>query len=176
MKPVRVLFVCLGNICRSPTAEGVFRAAVARAGLSDRIETDSAGTGAWHVGKPPDSRARAEAAARGIELDDLRARQVQAADFTAFDYVLAMDTQNLRDLEALFRDSGAQGQAPVLFLDFAPHQSRREVPDPYYGGEDGFRDVFDLCAEAAEGLLKHIQARMAQQPGSGSSERSGPAL
>lgn len=157
MQPIRVLFVCLGNICRSPTAEAVFRHRIEKAGLADRVLTDSAGTGAWHVGKPPDSRAQEEAARRGIRLDDLRARQVAMVDFTAFDYVLAMDAQNLRDLENLYRQGGQRGRAPELFLVHAPGQQRREVPDPYYGGPDGFRDVFELCEQASEGLLEHIR-------------------
>lgn len=157
MQPIRVLFVCLGNICRSPTAEGVFRHRVEAAGLADRIQTDSAGTGAWHVGNPPDSRSREEAARRGIRLDDLRARQALMEDFVQFDYVLAMDAQNLRDLESLYEQGGRRGRPPELFLDYAAAPQRREVPDPYYGGKDGFRDVFDLCDQSAEGLLNHLR-------------------
>ncbi|MCH8553307.1 MAG: low molecular weight phosphotyrosine protein phosphatase [Natronospirillum sp.] len=157
MKPVRVLFVCLGNICRSPTAEGVFRHQVAEAGLADRIETDSAGTAAYHIGKSPDPRSQEEAARRGIRIDDLRARRVSEEDFIEFDYVLAMDAQNLRDLEALYEQGGRQGRPPELFLRYAPEGLRNEVPDPYYGGPEGFRHVFDLCRDAANGLLAHIQ-------------------
>ena len=151
---VRVLFVCLGNICRSPTAHGVFEAFVARRGLQARISVDSCGTGAWHVGEAPDPRATAEAAGRGYDLSPLRARQVVADDFQHFDYILAMDEQNLSDLEQL-----CPGQYPGhlgLFLGFASGEPRREVPDPYYGGASGFADVLDLVEAASEGLLQHI--------------------
>ncbi len=152
---LRVLFVCLGNICRSPTAEGVFRDLVQREGLGAVIDTDSCGTGSWHIGKPPDSRARAEAKRRGIELDDLRGRKVHPDDFTAFDYILAMDRQNLADLQRMCPSPYLD--KIHLFLKFAPEDGRSEVPDPYYGGPDGFSDVFDLVAAGAEGLLGHIR-------------------
>ncbi|MEK9725874.1 MAG: low molecular weight protein-tyrosine-phosphatase [Rhodospirillaceae bacterium] len=152
---VRVLFVCLGNICRSPTAEGVFRGLVAEAGLSDRIEIDSAGTGAWHVGDPPDPRAQAAAKARGYDLSAQRARKVSDTDFDGFDYVIGMDRRNHADL------SMAAGQAHRgkirLFLEFAPELGETEVPDPYYGGGDGFDHVLDLVEAASRGLLADIR-------------------
>ena len=151
----RVLFVCLGNICRSPTAHAMFEHLVQEAGLSSRIEVDSAGTGDWHIGHPPDKRATATAKARGIDMTHLRARQFCREDFLEFDYVLAMDNSNLSDMRAL---EPAEHQAHVgLFLDFASRFSEREVPDPYYGGDDGFEHVFDLVEDASRGLLKKIQ-------------------
>ncbi len=152
---IRVLFVCLGNICRSPTAEGISRDMVQREGLSELIETDSCGTGSWHIGKSPDSRARSEATRRGIVLEDLRGRAIDPGDFTTFDYILAMDKQNLADLQRMC-------PAPYLdklhlFLKFSTEDGRIEVPDPYYGGPTGFSDVFDLVTAGAEGLLGHIR-------------------
>lgn len=151
----RVLFVCLGNICRSPTAHAMFEHLVAEAGLASQIEVDSAGTGDWHIGHPPDKRATATAKARGIDMTHLRARLFRREDFLEFDYVLAMDNSNLSDMRAL---EPAEHQAHVgLFLDFASHFTEREVPDPYYGGDDGFEHVFDLVEDASRGLLRHIQ-------------------
>lgn len=154
----KVLFVCLGNICRSPTADGIFRELVNRAKLEQKIIVDSAGTGDWHIGKAPDSRTIAAAKKRGYDLSVLRARQVSAADFEEFDYVLAMDNANLRDLQRLkpTHFSGHLG----LFLEFGSDKNYREVPDPYYGGDDGFELVLDLVEEAAEGLLMHIRQRL----------------
>ncbi len=153
---IRVLFVCLGNICRSPTAEGVFRDLVHREGLQDRIGTDSCGTGNWHVGDPPDARAVAEATRRGIPLDDLRARQLRPTDFETFDYVLGMDRRNLASLHSQCPPDHA---AKVrLFLSFDTGARETEVPDPYYGGPDGFRDVFDMIDAASQGLLAHIRS------------------
>ena len=154
---VRVLFVCLGNICRSPTAEGVFRDLVRREGLAERIGTDSCGTSGWHIGDPPDERARAEARRRGIDIDDLQARQLRADDFETFDYVLAMDRQNLAKLNAACPP--ARAERVHLFMRFAPDVGRDEVPDPYYGGPDGFRDVFDMIEAASRGLLADIRAQ-----------------
>lgn len=154
---VRVLFVCLGNICRSPTAEGVFRTLIAREGLADRVSIDSAGTAAWHIGKPPDDRAQREALRRGIDISGLRARQARSSDFDRFDYVVAMDRQNYRDLKILC-PPGREDRLH-LFLDFAPHLSQADVPDPYYGGSQGFQLVYDMVSEAAEGLMTHILAR-----------------
>lgn len=154
---MRVLFVCLGNICRSPTAEGVFRHKVREAGLEDRIEIDSAGTGDWHVGKAPDARTRAAALRRGYDLSSLRARQVGVADFSRYELILAMDHANLKDLQRL--RGGASGAELDLFL-------RRyeleidEVPDPYYGGEDGFEQVLDLVERACDGLLMEVKRRL----------------
>jgi protein-tyrosine phosphatase len=151
-----ILFVCLGNICRSPTAEGVFRARAAHAGLADRLEIDSAGTGDWHVGQPPDRRAIAAAATRGYDLASLRARQVAVEDFHRFDWILAMDRANLRELAAL-RPRAFTGHLG-LFLDVAPDLDVREVPDPYYGGADGFERVLDLIETASDALIERVSA------------------
>ncbi len=150
-----VLFVCSGNICRSPTAEGVFRAAVARAGLSKRIRVESAGLGDWHVGSPPDRRAIKAAGCRGYDLSTLRGRQVSAADFARFGWILAMDASNLRALTAM-RPPEYDGHLGLL-LDFAPELGLREVPDPYYGAPAGFDRVLDLVEASALGLLARIQ-------------------
>jgi protein-tyrosine phosphatase len=150
-----VLFVCLGNICRSPTAHGVFARQVAEAGLADAIRIDSAGTGGWHVGEAPDTRATAAARARGYDLTPLRARQVTAGDFDRFDYILAMDRSNLSHLAAM--EPGGYGGRLGLFLDFHPRPPVREVPDPYYGGRDGFEEVLDLIEAAGQALLDAIR-------------------
>ncbi len=155
---VRVLFVCLGNICRSPSAEGVFRALVEQSGLQGRIAIDSCGTGDWHIGKAPDARATQAARKRGIDISHLRARQFVAEDLDQFDYVLVMDRQNLQDVADVWHQRG--GTQPELFLGYG--QSRQqEVPDPYYGGTDGFELVLDLIHEAGEGLLADIRERLA---------------
>ncbi|WNK00366.1 low molecular weight protein-tyrosine-phosphatase [Thalassospiraceae bacterium LMO-JJ14] len=154
---IRVLFVCLGNICRSPTAEGVFRDLVRREGLSDRIQTDSCGTSDWHIGGPPDERACAEAERRGIDLSDLRARQIHPDDFNNFHYVLGMDDQNITRLLAQCPETGKE--RVKLFLSFAPEVGRSDVPDPYYGGPDGFADVFDMIDAASRGLLADIRKK-----------------
>ena len=150
----RVLFVCLGNICRSPTAHGVFGKMLEQRGLAGAIEVDSCGTGDWHAGSPPDRRATAEALRRGYDLSELRARQVQAADFTRFDYILAMDRMNLAELKILCPVDYAGRLA--LFLSFADGAEDDEVPDPYYGGARGFGHVLDLVERASEGLLREI--------------------
>jgi protein-tyrosine phosphatase len=152
---VNVLFVCLGNICRSPTAEGVFRALVEREGLAGKIATDSAGTAAYHVGEPPDPRAQAAARQRGVDIGDLRGRQATAADFGRFDYVLAMDESNYVNLKRLC-PKGAEGRLR-MFLDFASKPGRRSVPDPFYGNTDRFEEVLDMVEDAAHGLLDHIR-------------------
>ncbi len=157
MKKISVLFVCMGNICRSPTAQGVFRALVEREGLANRILTDSAGTIAYHVGEPPDRRARETAVKRGIDLSDLRARKAVAKDFEKFDYLLAMDRDNYNELMAIC-PAGYEDRL-YLFMEFAPRQPVQEVPDPYYGGVAGFDRVFDLVEEASLGLLAHILER-----------------
>lgn len=154
---VKVLFVCLGNICRSPTAEGVFRALVAGEGLGDRIQVDSAGTSDWHIGEPPDRRGQEAARRRGYDLSGLRARQVTPHDFERFDYVIAMDQSNVAKLSALA--PAGTGEKLSLFLAFAPELGTREVPDPYYGGPDGFDDVLDMIEAASKGLLADIRAR-----------------
>ncbi|MEW6353641.1 MAG: low molecular weight protein-tyrosine-phosphatase [Pseudomonadota bacterium] len=152
---VRVLFVCMGNICRSPTAQGVFSALLEREGLQDVIEVDSAGTHSYHIGNPPDRRAQAGALRRGIDLSGLRARRVEKRDFEQFDYVLAMDQENYRHLEALCHNDHRHKLR--LFMEFAPHLNETEVPDPYYGGASGFERVLDMVEEAAQGLLEHIR-------------------
>ncbi len=158
---VKVLFVCLGNICRSPTAHGVFRGLVERRGMGDSIVVDSCGTGDWHIGHPPDARAALEARSRGYDLSDLRARQVKPDDFYEFDYILAMDKENLANLKAM-RPASGSGQL-ALFLSFAPDEGGQEVPDPYYGGDEGFARVFEMIERASEGLLQEIcRARSAQ--------------
>lgn len=155
----RVLFVCMGNICRSPTAEGVFRHLVGQQGLAEKIIIDSAGTHDYHIGNPPDARSQAAAARRGYDLSSLRARQVTIEDFTGFDYVLAMDDANLRLLQQQCPDE-YRGRLK-LFLEFAKDRELREVPDPYYGGAQGFAQVLDLVENAARGLLEHIRATRA---------------
>lgn len=154
---VRVLFVCLGNICRSPSAHGVFEDLVSKAGLQHKIEVDSAGTGDWHIGKPPDKRAMAAASKRGYDLSSLRARQFKADDLQQFDYVLAMDQENLRDMLAA-KQAAPRGHVG-LFLQFDKNSEYTEVPDPYYGGNKGFERVLDLIESASLGLLDHIQKR-----------------
>jgi protein-tyrosine phosphatase len=159
---MRLLFVCLGNICRSPTAEGVMRSLVEQAGLQDSVELDSAGTGAWHVGSPPDARASAAAETRGVRLEG-RARQVRRTDFDDFDLLLAMDTSNMRELRQLA--PGVQEREKVKLLrEFDPQSAGVEnldVPDPYYGGEDGFEKVFELVHAACAGLLAKIETEIA---------------
>ncbi len=152
---IGVVFVCMGNICRSPTAEAVFRNYVEQAGLADRIAIDSAGTHDYHIGELPDPRTRQAASRRGYDMSALRGRQVGAADFARFDYVLAMDENNLAILERLRpRDAGSH---LGLFLEFAERHDEREVPDPYFGGADGFERVLDMVEDAAQGLLSHIR-------------------
>ncbi len=155
---VSVLFVCLGNICRSPTAEAVFRRRVADAALAARIHIDSPGTGAWHIGKAPDRRASAAAAQRGYQLDRLRARQVSAEDFHRFDLILAMDDNNLADLQAL---RPADDDALLArFLDVLGEDGPHEVPDPYYGGDDGFDHVLNLVEKASDLWLERLRERL----------------
>lgn len=156
--PIAVLFVCMGNICRSPTAEAVLRKLVASSGLEQQIRIDSAGTHAYHVGHPPDSRAIRAAAERGYDLTGLRARQVVVADFIEFDYVLAMDGDNLALLRELapppVRDK------PQLLLEYSTRYRGAEVPDPYYGGSRGFELVLNMTEDGAEGLLGHIRKKL----------------
>jgi protein-tyrosine phosphatase len=150
-----VLFVCLGNICRSPTAEAVFREKARAAGLGGQVLIDSAGTGDWHVGNPPDWRAIDHGARRGYDLRPLRARQVAPRDFTRFDWILAMDRANLRDLERL-RPNGFRGHLG-LFLECAPDLGRGEVPDPYDQGAEGFETALDLIEAASIGLVERLR-------------------
>lgn len=155
MHKISVLFVCLGNICRSPTAHGVFQKMVEDAGLSAQIFVDSAGTSDWHVGKPPDKRSAAEALKAGYDLSALRGRQAVRQDFVSFDYILAMDEANLADLQELCPATytGHLG----LFLDFSLDKEYREVPDPYHGGGEGFKVVLSLVEDASAQLLNHIK-------------------
>lgn len=155
---VRVLFVCLGNICRSPSAEGVFRKLVETEGLTDSIVIDSAGTHAYHIGEPPDARAQEAALRRGIDLSGLRGRQATRQDIIDFDYVLAMDRDNLRHLQSL--SPAGQREKIHLFLEFARTFSEREVPDPYFGGAGGFERVLDMIEDAARGLLEDIRPHL----------------
>jgi protein-tyrosine phosphatase len=153
---IGILFVCMGNICRSPTAEGVFRNLVSGAGLDEYIEIDSAGTHAYHVGDPPDRRARAAAERRGISLADIRARRVQPEDFERFSYIIAMDHDNLAILEEQAEDGYREKLR--LFLEFSSGPER-EVPDPYYGGATGFERVLDLVEDASRGLLEELRSK-----------------
>jgi len=159
---MKILFVCLGNICRSPTAEIVFREIAAREAPDLRVEIDSAGTAAYHVGSPPDSRTRQAALRRGYDMSALRARVVEPQDFGRFDLILAMDRQNFDALRQ--RAPATAHQRIRLFLEFAPDADTTEVPDPYYGGPNGFEEVLDLVEAAARGLLEHVrtEARQAQ--------------
>ncbi len=157
MDKVSVVFVCMGNICRSPTAEAVFRHYVENAGLTEYISIDSAGTHDYHIGSPPDLRTQRAAQQRGYDLSGLRGRQVEEDDFRRFDYVLAMDKANLAILDRLAPPDGSK--KAQLFLDYARHHNEREVPDPYYGGADGFERVLDMVEDAAQGLLQHIRAQ-----------------
>jgi protein-tyrosine phosphatase len=165
---VKVLFVCTGNICRSPTAEGMFRQVIRDAGLDDRIATDSAGTHGYHVGEPPDPRSVAAARSRGVDIADLRARRVKPADFDEFDLILAMDRGHFDQLTRM---------APVgrhdrirLFMDYAPEAPKREVPDPDYGEGSHFTEVLDLIEAASEGLLNALRhSRPGQVHASGDS-------
>ena len=152
---VKVLFVCMGNICRSPTAHGVFQKLTNDQGLSHLIEVDSAGTHAYHVGEPPDHRSQTAALARGYDLSSQRARKVKSADFEHFDYVVAMDESNFAMLEE--NCPVGQEHKVSLFLDFAPQLPESEVPDPYYGGAQGFKHVLDLVEAAADGLIRDIK-------------------
>jgi protein-tyrosine phosphatase len=154
---VKVLFVCMGNICRSPTAHGVFRKLVQEEGLTEHIEIDSAGTHGYHVDEPPDRRAILTAARRGVDLDDLRARRAEPEDFLYYDYILAMDQDNYLSLSAIC-PPGMEAKLS-LFMDFAPELHTREVPDPYYGGASGFETVFDMVEAASRALLAHIRER-----------------
>ena len=151
-QPIRVLFVCLGNICRSPLAEGVFRQKVEEAGLLDRFLIDSAGTGSWHIGQKADRRMRATATRRGVDLDDLRGRQVHSDDLKHFDHIFVMDRSNLHDTLYLDPD-GDHGTRVRLFREFDPEPDDYQVPDPYYGGPDGFDNVFDIVERTSEAIL-----------------------
>jgi len=154
--PVRVCFVCLGNICRSPTAEAAMRHLLENEQLTTQIEIDSAGTGDWHAGEPPDRRAKAAGKRRGFDVTG-RARRIVAADFEYFDYVIAMDRSNQHDLVRLAPSTADEGKV-ALFRSFDFDSPRdADVPDPYYGEGDGFTTVLDICEAACRGLLQHIR-------------------
>ena len=155
MKQIKVLFVCMGNICRSPTAEGVFRQVVENEGLSHLIEIDSAGTHAYHIGNEPDRRSQAAALRRGYDLSSQRARKVEVSDFHEYTYILAMDRENYENLVQICPSEAAQKL--MLFLEHGQNISETEVPDPYYGGANGFEQVLDLIEDASQGLLAHIR-------------------
>lgn len=155
MEKIKVLFVCMGNICRSPTAEGVFTKLIAEKNLTPQFAIDSAGTHAYHVGNPPDARAQQAALKRGVELQHLRARKVHSSDFEYFDFVLAMDDDNY---SILIHDCPDEHKTKVkYFLDYAPHLGIREVPDPYYGEKLGFERVLDMVEDASLGFLESLQ-------------------
>ena len=154
MKPVKVLFVCMGNICRSPTAHGVFQALVDKHDLGASIQVESAGTHSYHVGNPPDGRSQATARRRGVDLSGLRARRFVSADFTEYDYLLGMDQANIADMGAI-KPEGASARLQLM-LEFSQQYSQLEVPDPYFG-DDGFELVFDMIDDAALGLLRQIR-------------------
>ncbi len=154
IEPVKVLFVCMGNICRSPTAHGVFQAMVDEQCLSDRILVDSAGTHSYHIGSPPDIRSQDTALSHGVDLTGLEARQFESDDFHNFDFLLAMDYSNLSIMSSMHTD-GARARLDLM-LDYSKKFKQREVPDPYFG-EEGFERVFDMISDASAGLLRHIK-------------------
>ncbi|SAK91753.1 protein tyrosine phosphatase [Caballeronia glebae] len=159
MKSIAVCFVCLGNICRSPSAEAVMRDLVERAKLADRIVIDSAGTGDWHIGEPPDERAQKAAKKRGFDLANLRGRQVGAVDFARFDLFIVMDDANAAALTDVCPPE--HRDKIRLLMEFATRDDSRVVVDPYFGGEEGFEKVLDQCEDACEGLLKALRAQLA---------------
>jgi protein-tyrosine phosphatase len=150
----RILFVCLGNICRSPMAEGVFRRVIAEEGVAHLFEIDSAGLGDWHVGQAPDNRAQAAARKRGMDISGQSARQITRGDFARFDLLLAMDGSNVEELIQLAPQS--ERHKIRRFLDFAPYVGAQDVPDPFFGGREGFDHALDLIEEAARGLLAEL--------------------
>ncbi|VVE80407.1 low molecular weight protein-tyrosine-phosphatase [Pandoraea sputorum] len=154
MKKTSVLFVCMGNICRSPSADGIFRDRLAKAGLSDLIEVDSAGTHSYHIGHAPDERTQAAAERRGYDLSALRARRVETSDFERFEWIVAMDNANVAELTA--RSPAAFRHKIVRLMDFATHHDATEVPDPYYGGAQGFETVLDYIEDGLDGLLVRL--------------------
>ena len=158
---IRVLFICLGNICRSPLAQGVFENVLRREELEEEVFVDSAGTGSWHVGHPPDERAQRSAGLRGLDISAQRARRVTPEDCQSFDYVLTMDEENYRAVAVLCREGNAVVRP---FLDYAPDHVETKVPDPFYGGSEGFEHVLNLVEEASEGLLEDIRKRHLYRP------------
>ena len=158
LKEVNVLFVCMGNICRSPSAQGVLENLIKDEFLEDKVGVDSAGTYAYHHGERPDPRARAAATKRGYDISKQKARKVISTDFEIFDYVLAMDSENLQDLLEICEDKDKE--KVQLFLNYSTKKNKhKDMPDPYYGGLAGFETVLDLAEDAAKGLLKHIKAK-----------------
>lgn len=154
MKPIKVLFVCMGNICRSPTAEGVFNKVIQDTGTENRFIVDSAGTHAYHIGEQSDARSQQTARNRGVDLSKIRARKVIQSDFEHFDHILAMDSDNFHILLA---ESPKQYRHKIkLFLDYAPERKENDVPDPYYGGDNGFSHVFDLVEDASKGFYASV--------------------
>jgi protein-tyrosine phosphatase len=158
MNSIAVCFVCLGNICRSPSAEAVMRDRVEQAKLADRIVIDSAGTGVWHVGSPPDERAQRAGKKRGYDLSVLRGRQIDAKDFSRFDLLIVMDDDNAAALAALCPDE--HRDKIRLLMEFATRHDSRVVADPFFGGDDGFEKVLDQCEDACDGLLKALRAQL----------------
>ncbi|SPB17081.1 phosphotyrosine protein phosphatase [Caballeronia novacaledonica] len=158
MNSIAICFVCLGNICRSPSAEAVMRHLVERAKLADRIVIDSAGTGDWHIGEPPDERAQKAAKKRGYDLSKLRGRQIAAADFARFDLFIVMDDANATALTTVC-PPGHRDKIRLL-MEFAANDDSRVVVDPYFGGDEGFEKVLDQCEDACEGLLKALRAQL----------------
>jgi len=154
-----VLFVCLGNICRSPTAEGVFQHKVNEAGLTDKIRVDSAGTSAFHVGEPPDKRSQQEAQKVGYDLSYIRSRKAEAKDFVDFDLVIAMDLENYHNL-LLLKTNGYDNKLKLFIRDYAPQLEIEEVPDPYYGGPEGFTKVLQMIEVASDNLLSEIKEQL----------------
>ncbi len=158
MKPIKVMFVCMGNICRSPTAHGVFQKLVDTAGLADSIIVESSGTTAYHVGEPPDHRATMMAKSHAVHLSDFRAQKVTQQDYINQSYILAMDYENLRNMK---QECPEQYQSKIqLLLDFHPNEFLDEVPDPYYGGDNGFKDVYEMVEVACSELLQKIQTKL----------------
>lgn len=155
-EPLRLLVVCLGNICRSPMAEGALRARIAAAGLGRRVVIDSAGTGDWHVGNPPDPRSIRTAKGHGVDIADLRGRQLSRADFDRFDWLLCADRSNLHDVQALASDAAARDKVALL-LDWAGVKAGGEIPDPYTGGARHFEQVWEMLDRAASGVLARIR-------------------
>ncbi|AHB06576.1 low molecular weight protein-tyrosine-phosphatase [Pandoraea pnomenusa] len=155
MKKTSVLFICMGNICRSPSADGIFRHRLAEAGLSDLIEVDSAGTHGYHIGHAPDARTQAAAERRGYDLSALRARRVERGDFARFEWIVAMDNANVAELMA---DCPAEHRHKIVrLMDFATRHDAEEVPDPYYGGAQGFETVLDYIEDGIDGLLRRLR-------------------
>ncbi|NQZ54103.1 MAG: low molecular weight phosphotyrosine protein phosphatase [Piscirickettsiaceae bacterium] len=154
MSQIKVLFVCMGNICRSPTAEGVFNKVIQNRGTSDRFLVDSAGTHAYHIGEQPDLRSQQTAKSRGVNLSTIRARKVSPSDFNHFDHILAMDMDNYHIL--LSSSPNEHHHKIKLFLEYAPNCGERDVPDPYFGGQNGFNHVFDLVEEASQGFYDEV--------------------